>query len=171
MLASKGLDATVIGKMFQTIYSLLDNAPRSQLPDLVRYPKEDGLSDRKKPKYLSLPIDNFGHDLHYYSERPMDVQQPEWHPQWENYIPEHERSPTPGREPTTRKSIRDKKSAIQKSIMQARGRKNSHKPSMQGGKQFPLPLKKWIFFLTFFSRFLLFRFEICRICIKYCILF
>ena len=28
MLASKGLDATVIGKkMFQTIYSLLDNAP------------------------------------------------------------------------------------------------------------------------------------------------
>ena len=55
MLASKGLDATVIGKMFQTIYSLLDNAPRSQLPDLVRYPKEDGLSDRKKTKkYLSL---------------------------------------------------------------------------------------------------------------------
>ena len=55
MLASKGLDATVIGKkMFQTIYSLLDNAPRFQLPDLVRYPKEDGLSDRKKPKYLSV---------------------------------------------------------------------------------------------------------------------
>ena len=99
----------------------------------------------EKNQNLSLPIDNFGHDLHYYSERPMDVQQPEWHPQWENYIPEHERSPTPGREPTTRKSIRDKKSAIQKSIMQARGRKNSHKPSMQGGKQFPLPLKKWIF--------------------------
>ena len=91
----------------------------------------------------------------------MDVQQPEWHPQWENYIPEHERSPTPGREPITRKSIRDKKSAIQKSIMQARGRKNSHKPSMQGGKQFPL--KKWIF-----SPYLLFRYEICRICIKYC---
>ena len=117
----------------------------------MRYPKENGLWDGKKTKIsLSFPIDNFGHDLHYYSERPMDVQQPEWHPQWENYIPEHERSPTPGREPTTRKSIRDKKSAIQKSIMQARGRKNSHKPSMQGGKQFPLPLKKWIFFSLHF---------------------
>ena len=107
----------------------------------MRPPSDGGLKNQNIS--LSLPIDNFGHDLHYYSERPMDVQQPEWHPQWENYIPEHERSPTPGREPTTRKSIRDKKSAIQKSIMQARGRKNSHKPSMQGGKQFPL--KKWIF--------------------------
>ena len=153
MLASKGLDATVIGKkMFQTIYSLLDDAPSYLIWCVIQKRMAYGMEKKSKIS-LSFPIDNFGHDLHYYSERPMDVQQPEWHPQWENYIPEHERSPTPGREPTTRKSIRDKKSAIQKSIMQARGRKNSHKPSMQGGKQFPLPLKKWIFFFLYIFNF------------------
>ena len=79
----------------------------------------------------------------------MDVQQPQWQCQWENYIPEHERSPTPGREQTTRKSMRDKKSAIQKTIMQARGRKNSHKPSLGGGKLLP---KNVEIYFTFLSR-------------------
>ena len=63
----------------------------------------------------------------------MDVQQPQWQCQWENYIPEHERSPTPGREPITRKSMREKKSAIQNIINEVSIRKLNIEYSIKRG--------------------------------------
>ena len=59
--------------------------------------------------------DGFGQTAEYYVEHPMQIQIPGWQNKWQDYVPEYARSPTPGR-----KSLRERKSAIQKAAMEAR---------------------------------------------------